>query len=122
MKMLYEHGWGVPADEKEALVWYERAARLGSAAAAWAVGRYYEAGVYLPRNGRRALSLYRESAARGAGEGMYQLACCYAAGRLTARSLRQARLWCRRAVEAHPDAPVDAQARALLDELERADG
>ena len=61
-------------------------------------------------------------AARGAGEGMYQLACCYAAGRLTARSLRQARLWCRRAVEAHPDAPVDAQARALLDELERADG
>ena len=62
---MYEFGYGVQADDREAVKYYRRAAELGSAAAQHNLGTFYCAGRGgLRRDPNEAVRWYRLAAAQ----------------------------------------------------------
>lgn len=62
---LYRNGWGVPADESEALMWFRLSAKQGYAEAQADLGEMYETGEGVPQDYGEALKWYRRAAKRG---------------------------------------------------------
>jgi TPR repeat protein len=99
---------GQPANDKEAVSWFEHAAQggstLGMTQLAWMTLR----GRGTPRNPARAAALYGEAARRGDTEGMYRLGAMYLDGNGMAKDLATALKWIRPAAEAgHEFAQVE---------------
>jgi TPR repeat protein len=58
MGMLYETGFGVTQDYKEAAAWYKKAADQGNAKAQYNLGALYERGNGVPQDYVQALKWY----------------------------------------------------------------
>ena len=58
-------GFGVLQSDKEALVWYGKAAEQGHAGAQYNLGFMYDQGRRVPKNTAKAISRYQKAGAQG---------------------------------------------------------
>lgn len=65
--IMYEQGIGVTKNEKEAIIWYGKAAAQGNAAAQFNLGVLYENGKGTPINYELANKWYRKASVQGDG-------------------------------------------------------
>src|SRR5258706_14288336 len=100
----YLHGYDVPRDTAQALLWLTRATEGGaSRAAAW-LGTMYESGVDVPVDVQRARELYEGSAQRGEFLVCIFLARLLASGKLGSPNEGGAARWYREALGMNVDA------------------
>jgi TPR repeat protein len=109
--LLHYHGHGVRESDAQARVWFERAARQGSAAAQFQLGNMYAYGLAeLPEgadNYRVAAQWYFEAARQGLADAQYSLAILFLTGSGVQQSQDEAMKWIRRAAtQGHADAKV----------------
>ena len=76
----FAEGHGVPADQKEAAHWFERAAGTGLALAQFRYGSMLEKGTGLKKDLEAAQRLYLAAATQGNAKAMHNLAVLYAEG------------------------------------------
>lgn len=96
---IYTEGRAVPADPKEAAVWYERSAAQGFAPAQYRLGNLYEAGTGVEKDLEMARLWYQRSAEAGNRMAMHNLAALYASGLLGEQQFSQAAEWFERAAQ-----------------------
>jgi TonB family protein len=105
---LYQTGEGTPADERQAVIWYRRAAEDGYAPAERHLGYMYGAGLGLPRDYVQALIWYRRAAQQGDAWAENNIGSLYAAGEGVPQDYQLARLWFTRAAsQRNPAAQVN---------------
>lgn len=75
--LMYEKGIGVKKNEKEAVIWYEKAALLGHSAAQFNLGVLYENGRGTPVDFTKANKWYRKAAVQGDGLAIGNLGMLY---------------------------------------------
>ena len=78
--VMYDSGEGVPQDRKQAMYWYQRAARLGDAGGMFNMAVSYDAGIGVPQDHVAAAQWYARAAARHFGRAEYNLALMYEDG------------------------------------------
>jgi uncharacterized protein len=78
--LMYENGIGIKKNEKEALVWYTKAANAGSSAAQFNLGVLYENGRGTPVNFANANKWYRKAAVQNDGLAIGNLGMLYIRG------------------------------------------
>ncbi|HVU20665.1 MAG TPA: TetR family transcriptional regulator [Rhizomicrobium sp.] len=116
--LRYLKGDGVPASEKDAARWFERAARSGNAVAQNYLGALYQSGRGVPVDLNQAMHWYEASAMQGDRHAMSNLAVLYAGGAGGSNNFAEAARWFQRSAEL---GFVDAQFNlAVL--FERGDG
>lgn len=76
----YAEGRGVAQSYKEAVVWYERAAKRGLAPAQFRLGTMYEKGLGVGKDLQEARRLYLAAADKGNAKAMHNIAVLYAEG------------------------------------------
>lgn len=91
---------GTDSTERQALAWFEKAARAGSMDAMVDLGVMHEQGQPAIRDTAAALRWYGAAARAGSPRGQFALGRVYENGIGVARSYAQARAWYRRAAEA----------------------
>jgi uncharacterized protein len=75
--LMYEHGFGVGKNEKEAVAWYEKSAIQGNSAAQFNLGVLYENGRGTPIDFAKANKWYRKAAVQGDGLAIGNLGMLY---------------------------------------------
>jgi TPR repeat protein len=80
LAMMYEKGIGVSKNEKEAVVWYSKAATLGNSAAQFNLGVLYENGRGTPIDYAKAHKWYRKAAVQNDGLAIGNLGMLYIRG------------------------------------------
>jgi len=93
MGQLYDFGFGVGADEGQALAWYRRAADDGSAAGQRVVGDFCRTGRAMAADAAEAGRWYRQAAEADDLRAQYQLAQSYFDGTGVARDYVSAYVW-----------------------------
>ena len=78
--MRFAEGHGVPANNAEAALWFERAAKQGLVPAQFRLGGLYEKGLGVKKSLVTARDLYLAAANKGNGKAMHNLAVLYAEG------------------------------------------
>jgi len=78
--LMYEQGIGVEKDEKEAVVWYLKAAQLGNSNAQYNLAVLYENGRGCDVNFKEAHKWYREAVVQGDGLAVGNLGMLYIRG------------------------------------------
>ena len=96
---MYERGEGVPADPRQAALWYHEAAEQGYAAAQYNLGVMYRTGEGVPADSRQAALWYREAAEQGNAAAQYSLGVMRQTGEGVPADARQAVFWYRKAAE-----------------------
>lgn len=96
---IYTEGRAVPADPKEAAVWYERSAAQGFAPAQYRLGNLYETGSGVEKDLEMARLWYQRSADAGNRMAMHNLAALYASGQLGEQQFNEAAEWFERAAQ-----------------------
>ena len=86
---MYNAGWGVPVDYKEAFKWWSRAAAGGSTDALWGLGLLYDDGKGVARDSKKAAELWRQGSERGNIKATVNLAFLYEEGRGVPRDLKE---------------------------------
>jgi TPR repeat protein len=66
--MTYEHGWGSPKKEAEAVEWYRKAAEQGYPAAEYDLGRMLAAGRGVAKSETEAKEWFQRAAEKGVPE------------------------------------------------------
>ena len=92
---MYQYGFGVSKDYKEALRLFELSVSQGWHQAENNLGYMYEQGIGVPQDFKRAYELYKLSADHGNSSGAYNLASAYWLGRGTNKNLSEALRWFR---------------------------
>jgi localization factor PodJL len=95
----FADGRVVPANNEEAALWFDRAARKGLTAAQFRLGALYEKGLGVNKDLAVARDFYRAAADKGHGKAMHNLAVLYAEGINGAPDYRAAAEWFRKAAE-----------------------
>lgn len=95
----YFEGRGVPVNHAEAIEWFERAMKKGSAPAAYRMGGVYEKGQGAPRNLQEAKRFYLIAAEAGHIKAMHNLAVLYSEGVDGTPDYKTAARWFRAAAE-----------------------
>ena len=90
---MYNDGSGVPMDEKIAVSWYSKAARLGYADAQTMLGIMYDNGAGVPQDYKKAMLWYRKAAEPGVPMAQSLLGALYAQGQGVSVNLVQALKW-----------------------------
>ncbi len=88
--VLYDTGFGVATDYRQALDWYRRAASAGNATAMFNTGVMFDAGRGTASDPAQAATWYRRAAARRYGRAEYDLAMMYEAGSGVGRNRAEA--------------------------------
>lgn len=88
--VIYNEGYGVARDYKEAANWYAKAAAKGHSFAQSNLGALYEQGLGVKQDINEAAKLYRKAADQGCPEGIYNLAKCYYSGKGVAKNIDEA--------------------------------
>jgi TPR repeat protein len=102
---LYETGRGVPADPKEAAVWYRKAAEDGFSRAQANLANLYLKGEGVPQDDREAALWFHKAALQGHAVAQYNLGAMYEQGRGVERDPARALGWLMLAAKAgHPQA------------------
>ena len=78
--VLYERGWGVPENDKTAVMWYTKAAEQGHASAQANLGTMYADGWGVPENDKTAVMWYTKAAEQGHARAQTVLGTMYANG------------------------------------------
>ena len=94
--LMYEHGWGVPQDDAQAVKWWRKAAEQGHAAAQNNLGWAYQNGRGLQQDDAQAAEWYRKAAEQDNADAQ----CNLGVG---------ARPWSGRAAGLHASRPVVPQ-------------
>ena len=81
MGVLYENGYGVPKDLKQAAAWYLKAAKQGNSDAQYNLGAMYEHGVGMTVNYAEAARWYRPAAEKGDIDALSNLGVLYQGGK-----------------------------------------
>ncbi len=116
--LKYLKGDGVPASDKDAARWFERAANAGNAVAQNHLGALYQAGRGVPADMNQATHWYEAAAMQGDRHAMSNLAVLYAGGGGGTKNFAEAARWFQRSAElGYVDAQFDL---AVL--FERGDG
>lgn len=95
----YAFGSGVPYDVKEAVKWYEHAAKKGNAEAQNALGVCYEQGVGVVQNYYKAFEYYLKAAKQDLVLGQINVAECYERGKGVTQNIHEARFWYKKAAD-----------------------
>jgi len=78
--IIYSQGRGQPVDNKQAAVWYGKAAAQGHRAAQFSLGNLYLEGDGVPKDPVKAVQLYRQSADQGFPHAEFHLGLAYEFG------------------------------------------
>jgi localization factor PodJL len=97
--MRFAEGHGVPANNAEAALWFERAAKQGLVPAQFRLGGLYEKGLGVKKNLVTARDLYLAAANKGNGKAMHNLAVLYAEGIEGSPDYSNASHWFREAAD-----------------------
>ena len=81
MGVLFENGYGVTKDLKQAADWYLKAAKQGNTDAQYNLGAMYEHGVGMPVNYPEAARWYRPAAEQGDIDALSNLGVLYESGK-----------------------------------------
>jgi len=95
----FAEGRAVPANNQEAVRWFDIAARKGLAPAQFRLGTFYEKGLGVKKDLAAARDLYRAAADKGHGKAMHNLAVLYAEGIDGKADYRAAAQWFRKAAD-----------------------
>ena len=90
---LYDHGEGVPQDDKEAVKWYRMAAEQGYAEAQLHLAHLYRVGHRIPKDYTEATKWYRMAAEQGDANGQMSLGVMYYEGKGVPQDYVQAHKW-----------------------------
>jgi TPR repeat protein len=96
---MYQAGFGVPKDLKEAIRWYRLAADQGNANAQFTLGRMYGTGIRVPKDLKEAIRWYRLAADQGNANAQFKLGLMYASGDGVPKDLKEAIRWYRLAAD-----------------------
>jgi uncharacterized protein len=77
---MYDNGYGVPKDDKQAVKWYRLAAEQGYAIAQYNLGNAYRTGTGVPQNAKKAMKWYLLAAEQVDTSAQYNLGLMYANG------------------------------------------
>ena len=91
--LMYENGWGVPQDYKEAVYWYRLAVEQGYAIAQYNLGLMYEKGKGVPQDYKEAARLYRLAAEQGYADAQGNLGVMYVFGKGVTKDFVYAHMW-----------------------------
>lgn len=70
---MYDNGFGVPQNDKEAIKWYLKAAERGNVVALYNIGWIYEHGRSIPQNIEEAIWYYKLAAELGCDDARIRL-------------------------------------------------
>ncbi|MDX8394929.1 MAG: tetratricopeptide repeat protein, partial [Mariprofundaceae bacterium] len=90
---MYQLGRGVAFDPKQALVWYQRAAKSGYVRAQLNLGNLYRTGEAGKQHDEKAVLWYRKAAEKGFAPAQNALGYMYAEGRGIKEDYLQAKKW-----------------------------
>ena len=91
--LMYDNGWGVPQDYKEAVYWYRLAVEQGYAIAQYNLGLIYEKGKGVPQDDKEAARLYRLAAEQGYADAQGNLGVMYVFGKGVTKDFVYAHMW-----------------------------
>ena len=91
--LKYLDGDGVPANDKEAAKWLDRAAQAGQAVAQYRLGTMYEHGRGVTADPAKAMHWYQAAANLGNRKAMHNLAVAYAEGSGVKKDFTEASRW-----------------------------
>ena len=91
--LMYQNGWGVPQDDKEAVYWYKLAAEQGDAKAQYNLGVMYERGNGVPQDYEEAVRWYQLAAELGDAKAQGNLGVMYAFGNGIIKDYVYAHMW-----------------------------
>jgi len=95
--VMYNHGKGVPKDNKEALKWYRKAASQEDGLAQTMLGYMYYDGEGVPKDYKEAFKWYRKAASQEASPAQFQLGQMYHLGLGVPKDNKEALEWYRKA-------------------------
>ena len=91
--IMYENGYGVSQDFKQALYWSQKAADQGDPTAQFLLGFLYDKGQGVSQDCTQAASWYRKSADQGNSDAQFRLSVLYAKGQGIEQDYAQALYW-----------------------------
>ena len=91
--VMYEHGQGVPQDNKAAVKLYRLAAEQGVAKAQFNLGVMYHKGQGVPQDYKTAVKLYRLAAEQGFAKAQFNLGVMYHKGQGVPQNHTHAHMW-----------------------------
>ena len=91
--LMYQNGWGVPQDDKEAVYWYKLAAEQGDAKAQYNLGVMYDVGEGVPQDDKAAVRWYTLAAEQEHAKAQYNLGVMYALGEGVIKDYVYAHMW-----------------------------
>ena len=74
---MYDQGFGVPKDYKEAVKWYRKSAEQGLADAQCNLGYMYDQGFGVPKNYKEVFKWYTKAAEQGDADAQHNLGLMY---------------------------------------------
>src|SRR5512142_2758033 len=90
---MYENGWGVPQNNKEAVKWYRKAAAQGFASAQYNLAFMYHNAQGVPQNYAEAAKWYRKAAEQGDVDATRILGLAYYLGKWVPQDYVQSYFW-----------------------------
>ena len=91
--IMYDNGYGVPQDYKEAVKWYRLAAEQGQARSQYNLGIMYDNGQGVPQDYKEAVKWYRLAAEQGYAKAQTNLGLMYGKGQGTLQDNATAHMW-----------------------------
>lgn len=88
-----ENGWGVDANDAQALVWYKKAADQNQKTSYNSIGNFYRMGKGVKPNAKEAFKWYGRGAEAEDAQAMLNLGNCYYFGMGTEKNLAEAVKW-----------------------------
>jgi TPR repeat protein len=111
---MYEAGYGVTKDLKQAVSWFRKAANQGDVLGQTNLGVMYQYGDGVTKDLKQAFSWYQKAANQGYDFGQWSLGSMYEDGKGVAQNDKLAIVWYRKAAnQGHPDAKKDLKALEL---------
>ena len=98
--VCYEKGWGVKQDMKQALEWYQKAAKQDNGPAYNSIGNIYRNGNGVTADPNQAFEWYQKGANAKDAQAMLNLGNCYFYGMGTEKDEKAAAKWWKEAAEA----------------------
>ena len=90
---MYDRGWGVPEDDREAVKWFRKAAEQGHAGAQADLGLKYAEGEGVPEDDQEAVRWFRKAAEQGAAMAQHNLGVMYSKGEGVLENYVKAYAW-----------------------------
>jgi TPR repeat protein len=94
---LYEKGWGVSRDYRQAVEWYQKAVQKNDTQAQYNLAWFYNKGYGVERDYTKSFDLYRRSAEQGNTSAQLNLGLMYSFGRGVIKDEKEAVDWYRKA-------------------------